>query len=86
MIIALPMLLGLIAYIANKPDTERKMFWKLNDRHLFNLKILKFFLSDPKNMAGKTPQEIREGLLRHGWDVAIVDEALQQIMPSKPTD
>lgn len=76
-IILLPLIFGLIAYFMNKPDIEQKIFWKLSERHLYNIRILKSFLTDPQNTAGKTKNEIREELLNHGWDTLIVDETLK---------
>jgi hypothetical protein len=78
-ILCLPLMFALIAFIANKPDVKKKLCLALHKHQLYNLKILEGFLTNAENWKDKTPEDLRKDLLDHGWDGVVVDEALIRI-------
>ncbi len=83
LVLGLPLLLGLISFVANRPDIEKTHGVILGKIQIFNLNILKYFLADPQNRAGKTADDLRQDLIRHGWDGVVVDEALKLTAKNK---
>jgi len=83
-ILILPCLFGLIAFILNKPDDEQPMRWRLNKHQIFNLEILKTFLNThQKELTHKTPEQIKQKIASHGWDMAVVERAVEEMEDSK---
>jgi membrane protease YdiL (CAAX protease family) len=79
LVILLPMLFAIVAFIINKPELQKKTEIIFKKYQLFNLNILTSFLSNPKNIIGKTKKDLREELINHGWDSVVIDEALRRI-------
>lgn len=77
-VIALPLIFAMVAFFRNKPDVQIQKNFLLKDTHRYNLKILKFFLSNPENTRGRSSEEIRAELIASGWDVVVIDEALKE--------
>ncbi len=78
-ILLLPAIWGIIAFLKNKPDTKKEVLWKFNRHQLYNMDILKSFLSSPENKENKNTEQLREELLSHGWDPAIIDKAMNEL-------
>jgi hypothetical protein len=77
LVVGLPFLLGIICFVANKPNIEKPNVLVLKKTQLFNRDVLISFLSDPKNVQGKTTDQLRKDLCDNGWDGVVVDEALR---------
>ena len=76
-VLLLPLLFGVMAFVFNRSDEENPMRWKLNKHQIYNLQVLKTFLKEEGNTKNKTAQELTQELVAHGWDIAIVEIALQ---------
>lgn len=75
MVLLLPLFYAGMAFILNRPTTERAMHWRLNQHQQYNLTILKTYLNSQKN--NKSPETLKKELQNHGWDPAIIDIALK---------
>ena len=76
-IICLPLLYGVAAFILNKKEHEGEMSWKLSKHQLHNLEILKFYLQHHHLPEGKSEDKLKKELLSHGWDIAVIEAALE---------
>ena len=76
-VLLLPLGFAIIAYLINQPQIERPLRWRLTKHQLFNLEILKNFLKDKGFWGNKSREEVKKEIISHGWDVAIVDIALE---------
>ena len=78
-ILLLPLGFALAAYLINKPQTERPLRWRLTKHQLYNLEVLKNYLRQryPDNMPAA--ETLKHEIVSHGWDVAVVEIALQDI-------
>ncbi|MDP8266750.1 MAG: CPBP family intramembrane metalloprotease [Candidatus Aceula meridiana] len=76
-ILLLPLFLAAIAFVKNKSDEEKPLSYYLGKHQKYNLRVLSAFLNNPENTAGKKPSELKKELLSHGWDAAIIAEALK---------
>lgn len=85
-ILVLPLLFGLLAYVLNRPSEERPMRWNLNRHQLFNLDILKNYLADNPQWRDRNRQELRDEIVSHGWDMAVVEKALEEMSSDGPVD
>lgn len=74
----LPLIFALAAFLVNKPEDEKPMHWKLNKHQLYNLKVLQTFLRQNEGQfANKSKEEIAREIISHGWDIAVVETALE---------
>ncbi len=78
-VLCLPMVFGLFAFLLNQKDQEQPVKWKLSKHQLFNLKVLQFYLKNHDDWKGKTETHLKDELVSHGWDLAIVEQALSEI-------
>jgi hypothetical protein len=81
-ILSLPLIFGIIAYILNKPEDERDMTWKLTRHQLYNLEILKHYITDKQILSNKSQEELgqlKKEIMSHGWDIAVVEKVLKDI-------
>jgi len=78
-ILLLPFLYAIYAYIANRPAVERPMHWRLSKHQRFNLDVLKYYLQGHPIDAAKNLEEIKHEIKNHGWDIAVVELALKEI-------
>jgi hypothetical protein len=78
-VLLLPLLLGGIAYLINRPEEDRPMTWRLTKHQLFNLQILKHFLKDHPMLQGRSPGELKKEIAEHGWDIAVVEKAIEDL-------
>lgn len=78
LILAAPLLFAAAAYIINRKKEEKEIELMLDKAQLFNLEVLKAYILLKKDR-GSSAASIREELVSHNWDVALVDLALKQI-------
>jgi len=81
-VLLLPLILALAAYFRNKPEIFRAPEFLFDDNQMYNLGILKAYVSLMKSK-GALPGQIKEELLRHNWDSLIVETAIDQVFPDK---
>jgi len=80
-VLLLPFALGLISFAMNQKKEIRPLRWRLNKHQLYNLEILKTFLSSNKNaFAGKPRTQITREIVSHGWDPAVVEMAIEDFL------
>ncbi|MBI5150129.1 MAG: CPBP family intramembrane metalloprotease [Candidatus Omnitrophica bacterium] len=79
-VLCLPLALAVIAYVLNRKVEARPLRWHLTVHQRYNLEVLKTFLrQNPQELRDKTPARIREDIAAHGWDVAVVEVALEDL-------
>ncbi|HOD12167.1 MAG TPA: CPBP family intramembrane metalloprotease [Candidatus Omnitrophota bacterium] len=78
LVICLPLIFTLIAFVLNRPDVLKQKAFFLNAARRHNIKILSAFLSNRNNFEGKNITEIREELLHSGWDPVVIDKAIEE--------
>jgi hypothetical protein len=78
-ILLLPLVWAIAAYIINKPNEERPLRWKLSRHQVYNLEILKHYLKDKNLLASRTPEQLKHEIASHGWDLAVVEIALEDL-------
>lgn len=76
-ILVIPLLWAGIAFVVNTSDQENQMRWKLNRHQIFNLKVLSHFLNNHRALADWSQEDIRKELISHGWDIAVIEAALE---------
>ena len=77
-VLLLPFFLGIGAYCANRPQTERPMRWHLNKHQLYNIEILKTYFKD-RTIQERDTFRLKEELVSHGWDAAVIDALIEDI-------
>ncbi len=76
----LPLIFALAAFLVNKPEEEKPLRWLLNKHQQYNLQVLKTFLAQNRDqLRNKSKEEITKEITAHGWDVAVVEVALEDI-------
>lgn len=78
-VILAPLFFGLIAFMANRPEVNKPMRWRLNKHQIYNLEILKCVIKDNESFKHKSSKELKKELLSHGWDIGVVEAALEDI-------
>lgn len=78
-LLLLPFLLGLVTFFMNKKTTETPLNWQLNTHQHFNLDVLKTYLRQTDLWKRKSEKELTAELLKHGWDMAVVETALREL-------
>jgi hypothetical protein len=79
-VILLPLFWAMIAFLFNKEEVMRPLRWLLSNHQQFNLEVLRSYLSqNPQFTTQKSSAQIRKELSEHGWDVAVIDIALEDI-------
>ncbi len=76
-ILLLPLGWAVVAFVINRPDIETPMRWRLNKHQLFNLEVLKTYLKTNPVYITKPSEEVRKELATHGWDMGVVEAALE---------
>lgn len=82
-VLLLPLGFGIIAYIMNRPEQERAMTWRLTKHQIYNLGILKNFLLQERLLDAKNGKELtvlKKEIISHGWDIAVVELAFEDIL------
>jgi hypothetical protein len=69
---------ALVAYLANRQDKEMAPEMILNRTEKYNLEVLTAFVSAKKSQ-GLSEDEIRQGLIKHNWDIILVRLALEKV-------
>jgi len=78
-VLSLPLVFAFFAFVRNQPVIKTKVEWRLNAQQKFNLEILKGFIKRQSEQGSGTADALRAQLIDHGWDVAVVDVAFQQL-------
>jgi len=77
-ILIIPLIFALIAYLANKEETEKDIATALNTHQRYNLNILVTFIMERKK--DRIPDgHLKRELISHGWDRSLVELAFQHI-------
>lgn len=79
----LPLFLAAIAFVVNKKVPERRLAWKLNVHQLFNLQILKEYLERHRLLDSKPADQLKHEIASHGWDLAVVEIAIEDLTKKK---
>ncbi|MCB9757426.1 MAG: CPBP family intramembrane metalloprotease [Candidatus Omnitrophica bacterium] len=82
-VLSLPMLWAIIAFFINKEVIARQLCWKLNVHQLFNLKILKEYLKNTNLLNEKPADQLKHEIANHGWDLAVVEMAIDDLTKKK---
>ena len=77
-VMALPLLIGIVAYAANKEEKERDIQSGMDRIQSYNLQVLTAFVASQK-AAGMNAQTVRETLLSHNWDYDLVELAVSNV-------
>ena len=75
---AIPLTFAVVSYFINKKEEEREIKTLLDSTQEYNLNILISFVSIKKSQ-GFSVTTIKEELLRHNWDSALVDLAISEV-------
>lgn len=78
-VMALPIIWGVVAFLANRPENSKKVVWQLNTQQRFNLDILKAYIQEQVRRSSFNADDLRSQLIRVGWDIAVVDVAFQEL-------
>ena len=78
-VLLLPLAWAIAAYIRNQPSEERPLRWLLNKHQSFNLDVLKNYLRKDNTLLQKEEKDLKKELVDHGWDLAVVEIALEDI-------
>ncbi|MDP2923495.1 MAG: type II CAAX endopeptidase family protein [Candidatus Omnitrophota bacterium] len=78
LVLALPLIFAIIAYLANRGDKERDIKTMLDKIQEYNLGILITFMSTKKSQ-GVSPDIVKEELIQHNWDPSLIDIALKEV-------
>jgi len=86
LILSLPLMIALIAYLKNRPVVEKLLEWRLNVHQKFNVEILKGFILRRRAEPNFASVDLRRELIGHGWDVAVIEVALKQLNIALPVE
>ncbi len=75
-VLILPLTWAMAAQLMNRSVEEQTAHWKLTPNQLFNLSILKTYLAA---LNGANRANLRQQLIEAGWDVAVVETALEGV-------
>ena len=67
----------------NKPDKNGELKWRSNNHQIYNLHILKTFL---RSLSQTHRSNLRNELIAHGWDVAVIERAIDEVTESGQND
>ena len=80
LVLSLPLIYAITAFICNGKTDEKPLVWMLNKHQKHNLEILKtFLLTNKDKYKGQTKEQIIKEIASHGWDIAVVEVALEEI-------
>jgi membrane protease YdiL (CAAX protease family) len=82
LVLAIPLAFAMLCFLINKDEKEKETKAILDSTQEYNLDILKTFISAKKSH-GLGAQSIKEELLRHNWDVTLVDLAIAEVFKEK---
>lgn len=79
-ILLIPLGFSIICFIINHREEERKLAWRLNKHQVHNLEVLKTYLSaNQEKFKTQDKARLRQEICSHGWDLAVVDVALEEL-------
>ncbi len=76
-VLLLPFIWGAAGYLFNKTAEEKPLRWHLNKHQLFHRQVLRHYLNEEK-AKGRDMDTIKKELLSHGWDMAVVETAMEE--------
>jgi len=80
-VLAIPLIYAVIAFFLNRVEIEGKLEWRLNKHQLYNLQVLREYLhAHPELFKNKTKRELKDEIILHGWDVAVVEIAFKEMV------
>ncbi len=86
LVMGLPIVLAAIFWLVNKNVMVKPMRWHLNKHQLYNLEILKVFLKNYREeFRHQSLSEIQLELSSHGWDMAVVETAMEDLGLTAPS-
>ncbi len=77
-VLLFPLAFAAIAYFVNKEDKEKEIKIMLDANQKYNLGILVVFVSTQKNK-GFDSETIKRELIKHNWDIDLVDLAIEEV-------
>ena len=83
-VLCLPLVWALVALWANQLETERPLAWNLNKHQRFNLQVLKVYLDNRLHQGNANLKDLKNELIQHHWDVAVVDAAIKELSQTPP--
>ena len=75
---ALPLGFGVLAFFFNRPEEAREINFILSAAQEYNLQVLIVFVSQ-KKLQGLDQRELKEKLIRYGWDHVLVELAIGKV-------
>jgi hypothetical protein len=79
-ILLVPMAFSVVCFLMNRNEKERKLVWRLNKHQQHNLEILKTYLRvNQEKFQIEDKSRLRQEISSHGWDLAVVDVALEEL-------
>ncbi len=78
-VLALPLIWAIAAFIKNRPVVVREIHWRLTPQQKYNVEIIKGFILRKRAEPGFLPAALKEELVHNGWDVAIIEVAFVQL-------
>ncbi|MCC6759504.1 MAG: CPBP family intramembrane metalloprotease [Candidatus Omnitrophica bacterium] len=81
----LPLAFATVAFVMNKKVAERPLRWHLNIHQLFNLEVLKDYLQRHNLLAKKSAEQLKHEIAAHGWDLSVVEMAIEDLTAKKNT-
>lgn len=82
-ILALPLVFAAVTFLINKKVVVRPLRWKLNPHQIYNLAILKEYLTNHRLLEQKDPEKLKHEIASHGWDLAVVEIAIEDLAKKK---
>lgn len=83
-ILLIPLFFALIAFLCNKPEICKPLRWQLNRHQLFNLNVLtNYLINNHGHFEQSSDVNIRKEIIAHGWDIAVVDLAVEEFRKKK---
>lgn len=80
-VLCLPALFAIYAFIINQPHEEKDIHWHLKKQQLLNLEILKTYIkSNHELLQSQNLSQLRSNLNSGGWDKAVVEVALKDLL------
>lgn len=77
-VFCLPLLIAALAFVLNRPSTQRPVALALDPIQKFNAELLIPFLAGEK-ARGISADEARKELVSHNWDIELVDRAVKRV-------
>lgn len=77
-ILIIPFVFAVIVYFMNREEKEKEIKMLLDSTQKYNLDILITFIALKKSQ-GYSAKTIKEELLRHNWDIVLIDLAIREV-------